>query len=181
MSAATYLVFGGCHGGVRRATPTTWSTCSSAANASSRDVPTFPVAPVTTTLMSSPPGGVPRSEKRNQKRFRKKRSVEAVCTGSRVHANSRGQCDLPRPVGRPRGRRRGRRSRRGGTVQQTQARQAAGAVFGVGVARAVDALVSRRRRAAARGSRRRGLLLRPGTCKAGRGDGASRPVGPPPH
>ena len=55
----------------------------------------------------------------------------------------------------------GRRRRRGGAVLAAQARQAAGAVLGVGAARAGHALVPRGGGAAPAGPRRRGLLVRP--------------------
>jgi hypothetical protein len=55
MSAASNRVLAGRHEeGVRRATPTISVTAVSAASASTTLVPTFPVAPMTTTFMSFP-------------------------------------------------------------------------------------------------------------------------------
>src|SRR5829696_1320641 len=72
------------------------------------------------------------------------RSAESEKRFPRVvvpYASSRSQRDLPRPVGRTRRRRARGGGRRGGALLAAQARQAAGAVRGVGTARPGHALV----------------------------------------
>ena len=51
MSRSSHVVFGPAAGGQRRASPTMSVTAESSASAARTLVPTFPVAPVTTTLM----------------------------------------------------------------------------------------------------------------------------------
>src|SRR4051794_7269795 len=60
MSAATQRTFGGTVSGSRRATPTISSTDGSDARAVIVLVPTFPVAPTTTTRMRHGYPGIPR-------------------------------------------------------------------------------------------------------------------------
>src|SRR5436190_16819822 len=54
-SAVAHSTFGTCKAGSRRARPRTESTSESRASAPTRLVPTFPVAPTTTTLILRPP------------------------------------------------------------------------------------------------------------------------------
>src|SRR3954471_2852930 len=62
MSACSQVTFGSCSDGRRRAMPTTSVTRSSRASARRTDVPTLPVAPMTTTLMA---GRLPWLRRRN--------------------------------------------------------------------------------------------------------------------
>jgi hypothetical protein len=58
MFASTQLVFAGVQEGARRATPTISSISGLSLNARTVLVPTFPVAPVTTTFIFFSPSGV---------------------------------------------------------------------------------------------------------------------------
>jgi hypothetical protein len=100
--------------------------------------------------------------------------------GGVADAFPRDQRDLPRSGGRAGRGRADRRRGRGGAVQPPQARQAPGAVLGLGAARAGGRLVPPAGRVTPAGPRRGGVLLRPrpGPARAG---GPGRALGGAAH